>query len=132
VPRNIQSLALDPHGRRTPIVALTADALAGDAERCRAAGMDDYLATPVTAERLEAVVRRWIGGTGAAAAPRAVDPNVLAELRAAGLLEAVVALYVGQAEREQRAGRSQSAGRGGGNPPGTGGDGGAGRGRSGS
>jgi CheY-like chemotaxis protein len=54
-------------GRRTPIVALTADALAGDAERCRAAGMDDYVAKPVTAERLEAVVGRWIGGTGAEA-----------------------------------------------------------------
>ncbi len=43
---------------RTPIVALTADALAGDAEKSRAAGMDDHLTKPVTLERLASVVER--------------------------------------------------------------------------
>jgi len=41
-------------------VALTADALAGDAEKSRAAGMDDPLAKPLTRERLASVVERWV------------------------------------------------------------------------
>jgi CheY-like chemotaxis protein len=49
--------------RRLPIVALTADALAGDAEKSRAAGMDDHLAKPITLERLAAVLERWVTPT---------------------------------------------------------------------
>jgi PAS domain S-box-containing protein len=46
--------------RRLPIVALTADALAGDAEKSLAVGMDDHLSKPLTVERLAAVVERWL------------------------------------------------------------------------
>ena len=45
---------------RTPIVALTASALAGDRERCLASGMDDYLAKPVTATDVATVCSRWL------------------------------------------------------------------------
>jgi PAS domain S-box-containing protein len=48
---------------RTPIVALTAAALAGEAERCLASGMDDYLAKPVTIPALAACVRKWLPHT---------------------------------------------------------------------
>jgi two-component system sensor histidine kinase/response regulator len=41
---------------RTPVVALTANALAGDAEKCLAAGMDHYVSKPFTIEQLHAVL----------------------------------------------------------------------------
>ncbi len=47
--------------RRTPIVALTANAMPGDRERCLAAGMDDYLGKPFLREQIAAVVERWSG-----------------------------------------------------------------------
>jgi len=46
---------------RLPIVALTANAFPEDRRRCIEAGMDDYLAKPVTAADLFAVIERWIG-----------------------------------------------------------------------
>jgi len=48
-------------GTHTPIVALTALALAGDRERCLSSGMDDYMTKPVRAAQLAAAVQRWAG-----------------------------------------------------------------------
>jgi two-component system sensor histidine kinase/response regulator len=52
----------------TPIVALTANSLHGDRERCLDAGMDDYLAKPFTDEQLRGVLMKWVGGRSAASA----------------------------------------------------------------
>jgi PAS domain S-box-containing protein len=46
--------------RRLPIVALTANALVGDAEQCFAAGMDGHLAKPYTRQQLAAILTRWL------------------------------------------------------------------------
>ena len=57
--RRIRALP-NPVSARVPIVALTANALAEDRPACLAAGMDDYLAKPITSARLAEVVTRHL------------------------------------------------------------------------
>ncbi len=45
---------------RTPIIAFTANALKGEADRCRAIGMDDYLSKPVQLADLKAMLEKWM------------------------------------------------------------------------
>ena len=70
--------ATGPAGRHTPIVALTANALKGEAEKCLAAGMDGYLTKPLTLDRLREAVQRWMSAPAPAlsgdAAPATGDP----------------------------------------------------------
>jgi CheY-like chemotaxis protein len=49
------------HGARIPIVAMTANAMKGDRERCLEAGMDDYISKPIDRQRMEEVLERWTG-----------------------------------------------------------------------
>jgi PAS domain S-box-containing protein len=78
--------------RRTPVIALSANALSDEAERCRVAGMDDYLSKPTRLEDLGGMLEKWlpdVADAGAcipdsqAAAARStvpVDLRVLASL----------------------------------------------------
>jgi two-component system, sensor histidine kinase and response regulator len=50
-----------PHRQRVPIVALSADVLQEDRDRCLAAGMDDFLAKPFRPEALYSTLLRWLG-----------------------------------------------------------------------
>jgi CheY-like chemotaxis protein/HPt (histidine-containing phosphotransfer) domain-containing protein len=52
------------HGGHTPIVAMTANAMAGDRERCLAAGMDDYLAKPIKRDLLTTMLAKWLTPIG--------------------------------------------------------------------
>ena len=75
---------------RTPLLALTASALQGERERCRAVGMDDVVTKPTTMAILAGTLRRWLPhvawpepGTGivvSTALPPAVDGSALDEL----------------------------------------------------
>jgi signal transduction histidine kinase/CheY-like chemotaxis protein len=63
--------ATDPNEPRLPIIAMTANAMTGDRQRCLDAGMDDYLAKPVTRGQLENCLNRWLSTGRARTAARA-------------------------------------------------------------
>jgi two-component system sensor histidine kinase/response regulator len=65
-------------GQRTPILALTANALKGEAERCRAAGMNNYLSKPLQLADLKAALEEWLPHDGLRRRP--VDTGVLESL----------------------------------------------------
>jgi len=82
-------------GAPMAIVAITASALPEQIERCRAAGMDDWLIKPVRLQDLERVLRRWL--------PDAAAPATAAQASAGGALDTALALLLRELPREREA-----------------------------
>ena len=110
--RRLRAAEADRGAVRTPIVAVTANAMKGEEERCLASGMDAYLVKPVSIERLSATLERWLpvqpeSSVGAQPnqkeAAAAIDRNVLGAWLGEGpAIDALLAKFGETAVEAQR------------------------------
>ncbi|MBT6138738.1 MAG: PAS domain S-box protein, partial [Rhodospirillaceae bacterium] len=86
---------------QVPVIAMTANATSSDAERCVAAGMDDYMSKPVTLDRMSAMILKWIGSgavTSGEPKPATGSKALLDELSPIDL--SVLASIIGSDDRD--------------------------------
>ena len=88
----------EEEGRHAPIVALTANAVRTEAERCRAAGMDDCLSKPVSLDQLRAMLDKWLPASTPAEVASAAVPTKAAPAAALVVDLSVLHGYVGTDE----------------------------------
>jgi CheY-like chemotaxis protein len=62
----------EPAGTRMPIIAVTANALKGEAERCIDSGMDDFLTKPLRLNKLAPVLNKWLPNPASTQSDRSV------------------------------------------------------------
>ena len=58
--RGIRALPATNPNRAIPVIAMTAEAMQGDQEKCLAAGMDDYISKPIRSEMLVERLHTWL------------------------------------------------------------------------
>jgi CheY-like chemotaxis protein len=66
--RQLRELERAGGATRTPVIAMTALAMAEDRDRCTESGMDDYVSKPVNLTALGSALERWVGGRAVATA----------------------------------------------------------------
>src|SRR5437588_179999 len=106
--REIRRREAAEHRPRIPIIAMTANAMLGDRELCLAAGMDDYIAKPISFDVLDQKLEQWLAATRADGP--VLDQTRLSELRSAfpgeelkGMLEDLAAAIATDVEQIDKA-----------------------------